>query len=153
VNNVLVKEDAASSDLVSDHGQGVDRMLDELDHVHPDAGKPPEVAVALAELLRKLIRPKDAHSTALRFVALAHHLAPDVIAQTLTASAKQMGITRAGLSKTGMNILAEYRIPSRYHKSTTARENYRRAQIRSFRLGRHASQVKGKKKPKSRSGG
>ena len=117
-------------------------MIDRLDGVHPDEFKSREVAVALAELIRKLVRPRDAHSSAVRFIALVHHLSPDIISQSLTASAKQLGITRAGLSKTGINILEEFRIPSRYHKSSQARESYRLTQLRLFKLGRHASQVK-----------
>lgn len=147
--NTLTAEDLANTDLVSDGGQGAERMFEELDGREPDAGKPREVAVAVAELLRKLVRPKDAHSSALRFVGLIHHLAPDIINQTLTASAKQLGITRAGMSKSALSILEEFRIPSRYHKSTLARQNYRKAQLRSFRLGRHASQVLKKRKGKS----
>jgi hypothetical protein len=138
----LKEEDLASSHLATDHGQGVEEMVDRLDGVHPDDSKPREVAVALAELIRKLTRPRDAHASALRFIALVHHLSPDIISQSLTASAKQLGITRAGLSKTGINILEEFRIPSRYHKSKQARESYRLTQLRLFKLGRHASQVK-----------
>ncbi len=117
-------------------------MINRLDGVHPDEFKPREVAVALAELIRKLVRPRDAHSSAVRFIALVHHLSPDIINQSLTRSAKQLEITRAGLSKTGINILDEFRIPSRYHKSLQARESYRLTQLRLFKLGRHASQVK-----------
>lgn len=145
----LSAEDLATSTLATDGGRSVEQMVDKIDRVDPEAGMPREVAMAVAELLRKLVRPLDAHSSALRFIGLIHHLAPDIINQTLTASAKQLGITRAGLSKSALSILEEFRIPSRYHKSTLARENYRKAQIRSFRLGRHASQVRKKRKGKS----
>lgn len=144
---LLKEKDVSDTELISDGGRGVERMVAELDGVDPDAGKPREVAVALAELLRRLARPKNAHTSALRFVGLLHHLAPDIISQSLTASAKQLGITRAGLSKAGLAILEEFRIPSRYHKSSTARESYRKAQIRAVSLGRHASQRRRKKQP------
>jgi len=148
INSAFSLDHPFAQELGSDHGQGVEEMVDRLDGVHPDDSKPREVAVALAELIRKLVRPRDAHSSAVRFIALVHHLSPDIINQSLTRSAKQLEITRAGLSKTGINILDEFRIPSRYHKSSQARESYRLTQLRLFKLGRHASQVKkAKRKP------
>jgi hypothetical protein len=145
----LKEEDLASSNLATDGGRSVEQMVDRIDGVDPEAGMPGEVAMAVAELLRKLVRPRDAHSSAVRFIALVHHLSPDIINQSLTKSARQLEITRAGLSKTGINILEEFRIPSRYHKSSQARESYRRAQIRLVKLGRHASNIRLKKKLKT----
>jgi hypothetical protein len=146
---ILKKGDAAESELTTDGGQGVERMIDEVDGVDPDSGKPSEVAVALAEFLRRIIRPKNAHTTAVRFIGLIHHLAPDIIGQSITASSAQLKITRAALSKIGLGIMEEFRLPSRYHKSSQSREAYAAAQRRLVLRGGHASQIRTAKKAKA----
>jgi len=138
--------DVGSSVFAGDGGQSVENMVNAIDQVSPDALKPSDLAVALAELVRRLIKPHNARATAQRFLALAHHLAPDCIAQSLTKSALQLKVTRASLSKVGIQVLEEFRIPAGYHKCHNARQTYRTAQLKAFKAGRHASQVKRKRK-------
>jgi len=99
-----------------------------------------KLAGALMELIRKLFIPRDAAQSAKRFVALAFHLCPDVVGLSQLAAAKQLGVTRASLSKHSIRLAAEFGLGhARWRKSEGARSKYRNAQLRAVAAGTHAS--------------
>jgi len=146
--------DQLAIDQAGDEGREVDRMVRELDGENPDQGKPSLLGTALLELLRKLIRPRNARATSQRFVGLCLVLCPDVLGLSQAAAAKQLGLTRASLSKTTIQLAEAWRLGhSRWRKTEGSRLKYSRSQRLAYLRGTHASQVKKKtKRKKPRSG-
>ena len=131
----------------TDDGAGAAGMYRVLDGFTPDDAKPPEVATMFLELIRKIVAPGRAKTTALRFVSLVLHLLPDALDLSQLQAAKQLGCTRAGLSKTGI-VLAE-RLGlghARWRKTEGSRSKYSAAQLRAYRQGTHVSHVLKKRK-------
>lgn len=136
-------------DGTGDEGRGVDLMFSELDGESPDQGKPSLLGTALQELLRKLVKPGNARATAQRFVGLCLMLCPDVLHLSQRAAAQQLGLTRASLSKTTIQLAEAWKLGhSRWRKTEGSRLKYSRSQRLAYQQGRHASQVKKKTKRK-----
>ena len=131
----------------SDEWKGVDSIYDACDGISEDSKCSSELALAVAELLRSLVVNKDARGSCYRFLTLIHHLCPDPIDQSLSESSRQIGCTRANLSKIGLSIRDKFRLIGRYHRSNQARISYRQTQLRCLKAGNHASQLRKRKKP------
>ena len=138
------------STYASDEWRGVDSIYDACDGISEDSKCSSELAVAVAELLRSLVINRDAKGSCYRFLTLIHHLSPDLIDQSLSESSRQIGCTRANLSKIGLSIRDKFRLIGRYHKSNQARVSYRQTQLRCLKAGNHASQLRKRKKPITR---
>lgn len=124
-----------------DDGRGEDQMVAAIDREDPDAGRPPELASMLLELVRRIVRPGNSRQTAQRFLGLVLHLCPDVLGLSQLAAAKGIGVTRASLSKTSIKLAEEMGLGhARWRKGEKARIHYRSAQIRAKLYGRHSSQ-------------
>lgn len=145
--------DQLAIDQAGDEGREVERMVCELDGESPDQGKPSLLGIALLELLRKLVKPGNARATAQRFVGLCLVLCPDVLGLSQRAAARQLGLTRASLSKTTIQLAEAWKLGhSRWRKTEGSRLKYSRSQRLAYLRGTHASQVKKKakrKKPRS----
>jgi len=140
---------AANNDAFKycDGGASAAGMYAALDGATLDDSKPPELATMFLELVRKIVAPGRAKTTALRFVSLVLHLMPDSLDLSQLQAAKQLGCTRAGLSKTGI-VLAE-RLGlghARWRKMEGSRNKYSEAQLRAHRRGTHVSQILKKRK-------
>lgn len=124
----------------TDFGAGAAGMYAALDGVTIDDSKPPEQATMFLELLRKIVTPGRAKTTALRFVSLVLQLMPDALNLSQLQAAKQIGCTRAGLSKTGIVLAEQLGLGhARWRKTEGARSKYRDAQHRAVAAGTHAS--------------
>lgn len=137
-----------------DGGAGEQAIITAIEGENPDvkklSDKDQRLAGALLELIRKLVIPKDASQTSKRFVSLVIHLCPDVLQLSQLAAAKQIGVTRASLSKHAIRLAEEFGLGhARWRKSEGARSKYRNAQLRAVAAGRHAS-FKRKGKPQKR---
>ena len=137
-----------------DSGAGVESIVTAIEGEDPAVKRLTEsqqrLAGALMELIRKLVTPKDASQTAKRFIALTLHLCPDVLQLSQLAAARQIGVTRASLSKHAIRLAEEFGLGhARWRKSEGARSKYRDAQLRAVAAGRHAS-FKRKGKPQKR---
>ena len=127
-----------------DSGAGVESIVTAIEGEDPELKRLTEsenrLALALMELVRKLVTPKDASQTAKRFIALALHLCPDVLQLSQLAAARQIGVTRASLSKHSIKLAEEFGLGhARWRKSESARTRYRDAQLRAAAAGTHAS--------------
>ena len=127
-----------------DSGAGVESIVTAIEGEDPELKRLTEsenrLALALMELVRKLVTPKDASQTAKRFIALALHLCPDVLQLSQLAAARQIGVTRASLSKHAIRLAEEFSLGhARWRKSEGARSKYRDAQLRAMASGTHAS--------------
>ena len=127
-----------------DSGAGVESIVTAIEGEDPELKRLTEsenrLALALMELVRKLVTPKDASQTAKRFIALALHLCPDVLQLSQLAAARQIGVTRASLSKHAIRLAEEFGLGhARWRKSEGARSKYRNAQLRAVAAGTHAS--------------
>jgi hypothetical protein len=130
----------ADAHRYTDDGAGAVGMYAALDGVTPDDSKPPELATMFLELIRKLVAPRRAKTTALRFVSLVLQLMPDALNMSQLQAAKQLGCTRSGLSKTGIELAEQLGLGhARWRKSEGARSKYRAAQLRAMAAGTHAS--------------
>ena len=124
----------------TDDGAAAVGMYAALDGVTPDDSKPPELATMFLELIRKIVAPGRAKTTALRFVSLVLQLMPDALDLSQLQAAKQIGCTRAGLSKTGITLAEKLGLGhARWRKSEGARSQYRLGQLRAVAKGTHAS--------------
>ena len=124
-----------------DAGHGADQIVSEIDREDPDAGRPPELATMLLELVRRIVKPGNSRQTAQRFLGLVLHLCPDVLGLSQLDAAKGIGVTRASLSKTSIKLAEEMGLGhARWRKGEKARIHYRSAQIRAKLYGRHSSQ-------------
>ena len=124
----------------TDDGAAAAGMYAQLDGVTPDDLKPPELATMFLELTRKIVAPGRAKTTALRFVSLVLHLMPDALDLSQLQAAKQIGCTRAGLSKTGIVLAEQLGLGhARWRKTEGSRSKYRDAQLRAVAAGTHAS--------------
>ena len=124
-----------------DDGRGEDQMVAAIDREDPDAGRPPELASMLLELVRRIVKPGNSRQTAQRFLGLVLHLCPDVLGLSQLEAAKGIGVTRASLSKTSIKLAEELGLGhARWRKGEKARVKYRSAQIRAKLYGRHSSQ-------------
>jgi len=137
-----------------DSGAGVESIVTAIEGEDPELKRLTEsenhLAEALMELIRKLVTPKDAAQSAKRFIGLALHLCPDVLQLSQLAAAKQIGVTRASLSKHSIKLAEEFGLGhARWRKSEGARLKYRNAQIKAMAAGTHAS-FKRKGKPQKR---
>jgi hypothetical protein len=140
-DKVMVAHDAALS--AHDDGRGENQMVAEIDREDPDAGRPPELASMLLELVRQVVRPGNSRHTAQRFIGLVLHLCPDVLGLSQLAAAKGLGVTRASLSKTSIRLAEELNLGhARWRKGEKTRIKYRSAQIRAKLYGRHSSQTR-----------
>ena len=127
-----------------DSGAGVESIVTAIEGEDPAVKRLTDsehrLAGALMELIRKLVTPKDASQTAKRFIALTLHLCPDVLQLSQLAAARQIGVTRASLSKHAIHLAEEFGLGhARWRKSEGARSKYRDAQLRAMASGTHAS--------------
>ena len=127
-----------------DGGAGVESIVTQIEGEDPAVKRLTDsehrLAGALMELIRKLVTPKDASQTAKRFIALTLHLCPDVLQLSQLAAARQIGVTRASLSKHAIRLAEEFSLGhARWRKSEGARSKYRDAQLRAMASGTHAS--------------
>ena len=137
-----------------DSGAGAEAIVRQIEGEDPVLQRLSEreqtMAGALLELIRKLVIPKDASQTSKRFVSLVIHLCPDVLQLSQLAAAKQIGVTRASLSKHSIKLAEEFGLGhARWRKCEGARSKYRDAQLRAVAAGTHAS-FKRKGKPQKR---
>jgi hypothetical protein len=137
-----------------DSGAGVESIVTAIEGEDPAVKRLTDsehrLAGALMELIRKLVTPKDASQTAKRFIALTLHLCPDVLQLSQLAAARQIGVTRASLSKHAIRLAEEFGLGhARWRKSEGARSKYRNAQLKAMAAGTHAS-FKRKGKPQKR---
>ena len=151
-SSTLYRVDAA--EIAHDRSAGVESIITEIEGEDPDVERLSDndqrLAGALLELIRKLVIPKDASQTAKRFISLVIHLAPDVLQLSQMGAAKQIGVTRASLSKHSIKLAEEFSLGhARWRKSEGARLKYRNAQIKAMAAGTHAS-FKRKGKPQKR---
>lgn len=142
LNETFWDRDAAL--YAHDSGAGVESIVTAIEGEDPAVKRLTDsehkLAGALMELIRKLVTPKDAAQSAKRFIALALHLCPDVLQLSQLAAAKQIGVTRASLSKHSIRLAAEFGLGhARWRKSEGARSKYRNAQLRAVAAGTHAS--------------
>jgi hypothetical protein len=142
LNETFWDRDAAL--YAHDSGAGVESIVTAIEGEDPDLQRLTEsqqrLAEALMELIRKLVTPKDAAQSAKRFIGLTLHLCPDVLQLSQLAAAKQLGVTRASLSKHSIKLAEEFSLGhARWRKSEGARSKYRNAQLRAVAAGRHAS--------------
>jgi hypothetical protein len=142
LNETFWDRDAAL--YAHDSGAGVQSIITAIEGEDPELKRLTEsqqrLAGALMELIRKLVTPKDAAQSAKRFIALALHLCPDVLQLSQLAAAKQIGVTRASLSKHAIRLAEEFGLGhARWRKSEGARSKYRNAQLRAVAAGTHAS--------------
>ncbi len=148
----LYRVDAAN--IAHDRGAGVEEILTSIEGEDPALQRLTEreqtMAGALLELIRKLVIPKDASQTSKRFISLVIHLCPDILQLSQLAAAKQIGVTRASLSKHSIKLAEEFSLGhARWRKSEGARLRYRSAQLEAMAAGTHAS-FKRKGKPQKR---
>ena len=132
-----------AADFAHDRGAGVEAIITEIEGEDPaartmsDADR--ELASAVLEFFRKVIRPGNAGLTARRFVALCLQLAPDVLGLSQNAASKQLGCTRAAMSKVGIKLAEEMALGhARWRKSEGSRHKYREAQLSAVERGTHA---------------
>lgn len=142
LNETFWDRDAAL--YAHDSGAGVESIVTAIEGEDPAVKRLTDsehrLAGALMELIRKLFIPRDASQSAKRFVALAFHLCPDVVGLSQLAAAKQLGVTRASLSKHSIRLAEEFALGhARWRKSEGARSKYRNAQLRAVAAGTHAS--------------
>ena len=125
--------------LTSDKGAGEEAIVAACDgdDLHP---KGETLAHALGEFLRRIIAPGDCLRTSRRFVVFASIFSPELLNQSFRSMAPKLGCTRAALSKIGITIRKEFRLPSRGAKPAGAINRYRLAQLAAVAGGRHASQ-------------
>jgi len=129
---------------LTDRGAGAEQITADIDGDDPEAHKPVELAMALVELVRRLVKPRNARQTAQRFIGLVMHVTPDLLGLSQREAAKQLGLTRASLSKTSIRLAEELNLGhARWRKQEHSRIKYRSAQIRARLYGRHSSQVRG----------
>ena len=127
-----------------DSGAGVESIVTQIEGEDPAVKRLTDsehrLAGALMELIRKLVTPKDASQTAKRFIALTLHLCPDVLQLSQLAAARQIGVTRASLSKHAIRLAEEFALGhARWRKTEGARSMYRIAQLKAVQAGTHAS--------------
>ena len=125
--------------LTSDKGAGEEAIVRACDgdDLHPNGET---LAHALGEFLRRIIAPGDCLRTSRRFVVFASIFSPELLNQSFRSMAPKLGCTRAALSKIGITIRKEFRLPSRGAKPAGAINRYRLAQLTAVAQGRHASQ-------------
>jgi hypothetical protein len=151
ITNLSRGRDAALD--AHDGGRGAAEIVETIDRVDPDAAKPPELGMALLELVRRIVKPGNSRMTAQRFIGLVMHVCPDVLGLSQSAAAKGLGVTRASLSKVSIQLSEDLGLGhSRWRKSESSRIAYRSAQIRARLYGRHVSQIQRKKKHTAKSG-
>jgi hypothetical protein len=140
--------------ILTDGGAGVERIISEIDgdDTTAEAARLAATAQAVAEVFKRCIVPTRPRLTATRLLLLAMHLSPDLLKSNQSDCARDMGVTRAHISKVSISIGEEFQVLrcARWHKRSTVREKYRVAQHRAVRLGHHASDLRPKKnrKPK-----
>ena len=144
INNTLVAIDAASAIAANDRGAGVEAMITAIEGEDPDVARMADEDLRLGglvlEMCRKLIAPKEAMMTAQRFIALCLHLAPDHLGLSQSAAAKQMGISRASLSKHSIALAESWGLGhARWRKLSHMPGTYRAAQLRAVAKGTHAA--------------
>lgn len=128
---------------LTDRGAGAERITANIDGDDPEAHKPVELAMALVELVRRLVKPRNARQTAQRFIGLVMHVTPDLLGLSQREAAQQLGLTRASLSKASIRLAEELNLGhARWRKLENSRISYRSAQIRARLYGRHSSQVR-----------
>ncbi|NDB95466.1 MAG: hypothetical protein EBZ78_04835 [Verrucomicrobia bacterium] len=142
------QHDARLERLTSDNGAGVDRIVRHIDgdDLHPDDRE--TAAHALGEFLRRIIAPGDAAKTGRRFCVFASIFSPELLGVSFMKMSAELGVTRAALSKVGIQLREEFRLPSRGAKPERTREIYRQAQLRSVAAGRHSSQKRRDLRPR-----
>ena len=141
MQTTLSVRDAA--DFAHDRGAGVESILTQIEGEDPAARTMSDgdrkLAEALLEFFRKVIKHGNAALTARRFVALALQLAPDVLGLSQNAASKQLGCTRAAMSKITIKLSEEMRLGhARWRKSEGSRNVYREAQLAAVQRGTHA---------------
>ena len=144
INSTLVAIDAASAIAANDKGAGAEAIITAIEGENPDVARMVDddlrLAGALLELVRKLVVPKQALMSATRFLGLVLHLAPDVLGLSQNAAAKQLKISRAGLSKHSNLIASSWNLGhARWRKRSHMSETYRQAQLRAVKNGTHAA--------------
>jgi len=142
INSTLCRVDAA--EIATDRGAGEQAIITEIEGEDPSISRMVDddlrLAAALLELVRKLVVPKQALMSAQRFLGLVLHLAPDVLGLSQNAAAKQLKISRAGLSKHSNLIAASWNLGhARWRKRSHMSETYRQAQLKAVREKTHAS--------------
>jgi len=133
-----------AANIAHDHGAGEEAIVVAIEGENPDVARMVDddlrLAAALLELVRKLVVPKQALMSAQRFLGLVLHLAPDVLGLSQNAAAKQLKISRAGLSKHSNLIASSWNLGhARWRKRSHMSETYRQAQLRAVANGSHAA--------------
>ncbi|MCX8511537.1 MAG: hypothetical protein ORN83_07230, partial [Chthoniobacteraceae bacterium] len=127
-----ISEANAAAHRYTDEGATAAGMYAALDGVTPDDSKAPELAVMFLELIRKIVKPQNARYTANRFISLVLQLMPDALDMSQLAAAKELGVSRAGLSKTGIVLAEELNLGhARWRKLEGTRCRYSEAQKRA----------------------
>ena len=134
--------------LTSDGGAGVESIVRHIDGDDLRRDDAETAAHALGEFLRRLISPGEVRRTARRFVVFASIFSPQLLNVSLAEIGRELGVTRSALSKIGLQIRAEFRLPSRGAKPERTRAIYRQAQLRSVAAGRHSSQKRRDLRPR-----
>ena len=138
--------------ILTDGGAGVERIISEIDgdDTSAEAASLAATAQAVAEVFKRCIVPTRPRLTATRLLLLAMHLSPDLLKSNQSDCARDMGVTRAHISKVSISIGEEFQVLrcARWHKRSTVREKYRVAQHRAVRLGHHASDLRPKRNKK-----
>ena len=143
-NHTLVQIDAASAIIANDKGAGVEAIITAIEGEDPEIARMLDedlrLAGAVLELVRKIVTPGQALMTSQRFIGLVLHVCPDVLGLSQNAAAKQMRISRAGLSKHSNVIAASWNLGhARWRKRSHMGETYRLAQLKAVREKTHAS--------------
>ena len=124
----------------SDGGAGERSIVNACDGL-PENGVTEEsrTAEAIGRLVRKLASP-DLRTTGRRFVMLSLMLDGHALGSpSLAKASKQLGCTRAALSKINLQLQRDLNLRWRPSKSVRARQSYRQAQLRSVAKGTHSS--------------
>ena len=126
--------------LTSDHGAGEEAIIRACDGDDLSIPTGETAAHALGEFLRRIVVPGQVVQTSRRFAVFASIFAPEILGLSFRAMARDLGCTRACLSKHGIQLRKVFHLTSRGAKPARAINNYRLAQLRAVAEGRHASQ-------------
>ena len=147
--NYSFSQEQKAVEQAGDQGAGVESIITEIEGEDPaartmsDADR--ELAGALLEFIRKIIRSGNAALTAKRFISICLQMAPDVMGLTQMAAARQLGVTRSALSKVGIQLAEEMSLGhARWRKGEQTRQTFREAQQRAIAAGTHVSFIRKK---------
>lgn len=144
------QHDSRLERMTSDGGAGVEQIVRHIDGDDLHREDRETAAHALGEFLRRIISPGEPMRTARRFAVFASIFSPQLLNVSLAQIGRELGVTRAALSKVGIEIREEFRLPSRGAKPERTRAIYRQAQLRSLAAGRHSSQKRRDLRPRGK---